>query len=542
VQLAGTDPGGRSLTLEIAAQPAHGTLSAVDATGKVVYTATAGYTGPDEFSFTAGNGVIVSKPATVSIAVHPNTVPVAVSGAANTDENQAVQIQLNGSAPSGQPFTFAVGQPSNGNVSLNGSTATYTPTRYFFGTDSFTFTVDDGYLTSAPATVTVTVQHVNQPPVVTLTAPSTVNENAPGVSIAATVVDPDGDPVTLDWSATYGHLAANGTSATFSADDGPAVATVSLTATDNHGAVGTGQATIAINNVQPSVSAGLAQTQYWGLPVFFVGAAADPSPVDQAAGLSPAWNFGDQQAATGTNVAHAYAKPGSYAAKFSAIDKDGASASSSVAVTIGKRGGTLAYTGAASAPYGFVTLQARLADSIDKPTAQLAGHSVLFMLGTQSLVATTDVTGLASVSSSSIAPGSYPVVVSLANDAYYNATAARTTVTVTKSLGRMTGTGLAFASGGSGSLSVTSSSTGVTGTLSYSSPSLSLSATLLGPLGIRADGHAAWLNGVDTTGRKLVVYGEDNGTGGSDVYKLWVNGTLVTGTGALTGGDVLIGP
>jgi hypothetical protein len=80
----------------------------------------------------------------------------------------------------------------------------------------------------------------------------------------------------------------------------------------------------------------------------------------------------------------------------------------------------------------------------------------------------------------------------------------------------------------------------VTGTLSYSSPSLSLSATQLGPLGIRADSHAAWLNGVDTAGRKLVVYAEDNGPGASDVYKLWVNGTLVTN--ALTGGDVSISP
>jgi hypothetical protein len=146
------------------------------------------------------------------------------------------------------------------------------------------------------------------------------------------------------------------------------------------------------------------------------------------------------------------------------------------------------------------------------------------------------------VTSSSIAPGAYSLAVSLANDVYYNAVAARATVTVTRSLGRVTGTGLAFASGGSGTLSLTSTSTGVTGTLTYSSPSLTLSATSLGPLGIRADMHAAWLNGVDTAGRKLVVYAEDNGAGCTDVYKLWVNGALVNGAGALTAGDVVIGP
>jgi hypothetical protein len=287
------------------------------------------------------------------------------------------------------------------------------------------------------------------------------------------------------------------------------------------------------------VFGGNAQTQFWGLPVSLFGSASDPSSVDQAAGFVSSWSFGDGQSSVGANAVHAFAKPGSYSAKFSATDKDGATGSATVAITIGKRGGTLAYTGATSAPYGFVTLQARLSDSVDKPSAQLAGHSVLFLLGTQSLIATTDASGVASVSSSSIVPGAYPLAVSLPNDLYYNAVAARATVTVTRSLGRVTGTGLVFAAGGSGSLSVTSAATGVTGTLSYSSPSLSLTALSLGPLGIRSDLHAAWLNGVDTAGRKLVVYAEDNGPGGSDVYKLWVNGALVTG--ALTAGDVGIG-
>jgi hypothetical protein len=185
-----------------------------------------------------------------------------------------------------------------------------------------------------------------------------------------------------------------------------------------------------------------------------------------------------------------------------------------------------------------MTLQARLSDSVDRGSALLAGHAVVFMLGTQSLVGTTDASGVATVTPSPVAPGLYAVAVTLANDAYYNATAARASVTVTRSLGSLTGAGLVFASGGSGSLSVTSTAIGVTGTLSYASPSLSVSATLLGPLGIRSDGHRAWLNGVDSAGRKLVVYLEDNGPGSSDVYKLWVNGTLVTGTGVLTGGDV----
>jgi PKD repeat protein len=311
---------------------------------------------------------------------------------------------------------------------------------------------------------------------------------------------------------------------------------------DRDGGVREYRSSVTVKNLPPVASGGNAQTQFWGLPVTLFGSATDPSSVDQFAGFVSSWNFGDGQSASGANAVHAFAKPGSYAAKFSATDKDGATGTASVAITIGKRGAALAYVGATSAPFGFLTLQARLSDSVDRPTAQLAGHSVLFMLGAQSFVAITDATGLASVSASSVAPGSYPLAVSLPNDAYYNAVAGRATVAVTRSLGRVTGTGLVFAAGGSGSLSVASASIGVTGTLSYSSASLSLSATSLGPLGLRSDLRAAWLNGVDSAGRKLVVYAEDNGTGATDIYKLWVNGALVNGTGALTAGDVVIGP
>ena len=50
---------------------------------------------------------------------------------------------------------------------------TYTPNQYFYGTDTFTYSVTDrgdpdgsynGVLTSVPGTVTITVRHVNQPP------------------------------------------------------------------------------------------------------------------------------------------------------------------------------------------------------------------------------------------------------------------------------------------------------------------------------------------------------------------------------------------
>ena len=43
---------------------------------------------------------------------------------------------------------------------------TYTPAADYFGPDSFTFTTNDGATASVPATVSITVTEVNDPPVV----------------------------------------------------------------------------------------------------------------------------------------------------------------------------------------------------------------------------------------------------------------------------------------------------------------------------------------------------------------------------------------
>jgi len=76
----------------------------------------------------------------------------------------------NDSDPDGDPIT-AVNptQPAHGTVVLNSNGSfTYTPAANFNGSDSFTYQASDGKLTSAPATVTLTVLPVNDPPSFTL--------------------------------------------------------------------------------------------------------------------------------------------------------------------------------------------------------------------------------------------------------------------------------------------------------------------------------------------------------------------------------------
>ena len=473
-------------------------------------------------------------------AVADNDPPdVIFSPPAHVAEGSTTDLSASATDPEGDPVTYswsATGAAISGSTSTASLTAGDGP-----ATASMTVTVTDNHGHATAVTRAVTIDNVA--PSATFANDGPVPEGSDFHVSLSSPTDPSaadraaGFTYAFDCGNGYGGFASSASASCATSDNG----TVSVGAKirDRDGGAREYRSTVTVTNVPPVATGGGARTQVWGLPVSFVGAAADPSSVDQAAGFASSWSFGDGQSAPSASAMHAYAKPGSYSARFSATDKDGGTGTATVAVTIAKRGGAVAYTGATSAPFGFLTLQARLSDSVDQGSAQLGGHSVLFVLGSQSYVATTNAAGVASVTPSPVAPGSYPLAVSLANDAYYNVAAIRSTVTVTRSLGSVAGSGLQFVGGATGSLSLSSSSAGVTGTLSYSSPSLSLTATSLGPVGIRSDGHAAWLNGVDSAGRKLVIYAEDNGPGGAgDVFRLWVNGALVSGN--LTGGDITI--
>ena len=166
VTLAGSDPEGATLSFAVASQPAHGTLSG--SAPNLTYTPAAGFFGTDSFTFTVNDGELTSGAATVSITVNevvpPNERPTATGSSVVTDEDVAVPVTLAGSDPEGATLSFAVvSQPAHGTLSGSAPNLTYTPAAGFFGTDSFTFTVSDGELTSAPATVSITVNEVVPP-------------------------------------------------------------------------------------------------------------------------------------------------------------------------------------------------------------------------------------------------------------------------------------------------------------------------------------------------------------------------------------------
>ncbi len=97
----------------------------------------------------------------------------------STDEGVPVAITLTAtSSPPGKHATYEiVSAPTHGTISGSPPAVTYTPNPGYFGTDQFKFTASEGKLTSAPGTVSITVNRVNQAPVNTVPGAQSVNEN-----------------------------------------------------------------------------------------------------------------------------------------------------------------------------------------------------------------------------------------------------------------------------------------------------------------------------------------------------------------------------
>ncbi len=95
----------------------------------------------------------------------PNDPPTANPQSVTTPEDTALGIVLTGSDPNLDPLSFSiVTGPTHGGLTGVLPNLTYTPALNYHGPDSFTFRAFDGALYSAPATVSITVTPVNDPP------------------------------------------------------------------------------------------------------------------------------------------------------------------------------------------------------------------------------------------------------------------------------------------------------------------------------------------------------------------------------------------
>lgn len=150
-------------------------------------------------------------------------------------------------------------QGTNGAVaSLDGKILQYTPAPNFAGTDSFTYTITDGFFggayTGITATVTITVTPVNDPPTANAGADQTLNEGTSS-SLAGSGNDPDGDTLAFTWTQVSGPTITlsnpNIANPTFTAPSviSDQTAVFQLTVSDGNGGSATGTVSITIKNI-----------------------------------------------------------------------------------------------------------------------------------------------------------------------------------------------------------------------------------------------------------------------------------------------------
>lgn len=90
-----------------------------------------------------------------------NHIPLSQDISSSTDQASAIGVILLASDTDDDILTYSiVNQPSNGSVSLTGTSATYTPNANFTGEDNFTYKSNDGIEDSNMATVTISVEVV----------------------------------------------------------------------------------------------------------------------------------------------------------------------------------------------------------------------------------------------------------------------------------------------------------------------------------------------------------------------------------------------
>jgi hypothetical protein len=295
-----------------------------------------------------------------------NDPPVAQNVSATTNENTAVNASFSAWDPENDSLTFAVvSGPSHGSVTVQSNgTFTYTPGTSYSGSDSFTYKANDGSLDSNVATVSITVQPVNQPPVLDSIPDQSIAEGST-LQLTAQATDPESPPETLTFSLGQGAPAGmtiDGTTGqlTLPAGDGPASYSATVIVTDNGSPPLSDSKTfnITVNNVAPTAAVtGPTDGVPWQT-LSFVLSATDPSSADQVAGFTFAVAWGDGATQTQASVSpltlsHAYSASGSYTISVTATDKDGGtSTAATLGVTVVNaelQGGNLAVGGTAGA-------------------------------------------------------------------------------------------------------------------------------------------------------------------------------------------------
>ena len=197
--------GGAATSVAVGTAPAHGT--AIASGTSITYTPTAGYAGPDSFTYTASNSGGTSAPATATITVSPPTIVYTPSNPPAATVGTAYSQSLASASGGGAPYTYVIASgslPAGVTLASNG-TLSGTPTAG--GTFNFTVTTTDsstgtGPFSATSGTLTLTVNA----PTIALT-PSTLTNPVVGAAYSQNITA-SGGTAPYTYAITAGALPA----------------------------------------------------------------------------------------------------------------------------------------------------------------------------------------------------------------------------------------------------------------------------------------------------------------------------------------------
>jgi PKD repeat protein len=110
--------------------------------------------------------------------------------------------------------------------------------------------------------------------------------------------------------------------------------TATLSATDSQGHSGTSTVAVSVQDVAPIITINYPSEALPNTPVSFSTTISNPTPIDQKAGFTYNWTFGDGSSATGANPSHSYAALGNYTITVTATDTFGVQGTASSTIAI----------------------------------------------------------------------------------------------------------------------------------------------------------------------------------------------------------------
>ena len=264
---------------------------------------------------------------TLSVVVN-NVAPVITEIIGDTEVSEGEEINYLAIASDGGDDTLTYTWDfGDGSESIEGENVTHTFTDNGNYTITLTVTDDDGAATSSTLDVTVN----NVAPIITeITGDTEVNEGQE-VTYSAIAGDDGDDTLNYSWNFGDGSEVVEGIDVTHTFTDNGNY-TVTLTVSDDDGAVTTKTKEIIVSNLAPVITEIIGETSVLEGEEISYSAIASDSGNDT---LTYSWDFGDgSEIQEGADVTHTFANNGNYTIALTVTDDDGAATTSTIDVTV----------------------------------------------------------------------------------------------------------------------------------------------------------------------------------------------------------------